>query len=64
MEVLIERCAGLDVHKDVVVACVRVWSSDGERVSQVEEFATYTDDLLALRDWLSAHGVTRVGMEA
>lgn len=64
MEVLIERCAGLDVHKDVVVACVRVWSSDGERVSQVEEFATYTEDLLALRDWLSAHGVTRVGMEA
>jgi len=40
------------------------WRFDAERVSQVEEFATYTDHLLALRDWLSAHGVTRVGMEA
>src|SRR6266851_8212430 len=64
MEVIVERCAGLDVHKDLVVACVRLPGPDGERVSVFAEFSAFTVDLLALRDWLSAHGVTRVGMEA
>jgi transposase len=64
MEVVVERCAGLDVHKDVVVACVREPGPAGERVSSFAEFATFTEDVLALRDWLVAHGVTRVGMEA
>lgn len=64
MEVLVERCGGLDVHKDTVVACIRFAGPDGERVTEVATFATFTEDLLALRDWLVAHGVTRVGMEA
>jgi transposase len=64
MEVVVERCAGLDVHKDLVVACVRVPGSGGERVSMFAEFSAFTVDLLGLRDWLVAHGVTRVGMEA
>jgi transposase len=64
MEVIIERCAGLDVHKDVVVACVRYPGDDGERLSQTASFKTFTADLLALRDWLVSFGVTRVGMEA
>ena len=64
MEVVVERCAGIDVHKDMVAVCVRVPGADGERVAELAEFSTFTGDLLALRDWLVAHGVSRVGMEA
>ena len=64
MEIVVERCAGLDVHKDSVVACVRVPGASGERETKVAMFATFTEDLLALRDWLVSLGVTRVGMEA
>jgi len=55
-----ERVAGLDVHKAQVTAAVRVPGPDGTRVQEVAEFK----GLLALRDWLSAHGVTYVAMEA
>ena len=64
MEIVVERCAGLDVHKDSVVACVRVPGPSGERETKVATFATFTEDLLALRDWLVSLGITRVGMEA
>lgn len=64
MEVVVERCAGIDVHKDMVAVCVRVPGAEGERRVELAEFSTFTEDLLALRDWLVAHGVTRVGMEA
>jgi hypothetical protein len=64
MEVVVERCAGIDVHKDMVAVCVRVPGPGGERVAELAEFSTFTGDLLGLRDWLVAHGVTRVGMEA
>lgn len=63
MEVLHTRCAGLDVHKDTVVACVRLAS--GNQVSQdVRTFGTTTKELLALSDWLSEHDCTHVAMEA
>jgi transposase len=64
METLTERVAGLDVHKATVVACVRVPGRAGRRESHTHEFATTTAGLLALRDWLDAHGVTLCGMEA
>lgn len=64
LEVIVERAAGLDVHKDVVVASVRIPAEDGSVVRHRAEFATFTDELLALRDWLVGLGVTRVGMEA
>jgi transposase len=64
MDKLIERCAGLDVHKKTVAACVRVPGSDGERRQETRTFSTMTDGLLALRDWLCAHGVRVVGMES
>ena len=64
MEVVVERCAGIDVHKDMVAVCVRMPGPDGERIAELAEFRTFTQDLLVLRDWLVAHGVTRVGMEA
>jgi transposase len=64
MDVVVERCAGLDVHKDTVVACVRTPGPDGRRASAVRTFGTVTVELLALRDWLVAEGVTLVGMES
>lgn len=64
MDTLVERVAGLDVHKDTVVACVRVPGPGGRREAHTHEFRTTTAGLLALRDWLVAHGVSRVGMEA
>ena len=63
MEVLYARCAGLDVHKDTVVACVRI-ASGGEVEQHVEPFATTTSALLRLSDWLDGHGVTHVAMES
>ena len=64
MERLVERCAGLDVHKDSVVACVRVPGEDGERRQETRSFRTTTQGLLVLLDWLRSWGVTRVGMES
>ena len=64
MDVVVERCAGIDVHKDMVAVCGRVPGPGGDRVIELAEFSIFTEDLLALRDWLVAHGVTRVGMEA
>ena len=64
MQVIIERCAGLDVHQETVVACVLI-GAPGERPSkQVRTFRTMTRDLEALRDWLQELGVTQVGMES
>ena len=59
-----ERVAGLDVHKAQVTAAVRVPGPDGTRLLEVTEFKTTVTGLLALSDWLSAHGVTYVAMEA
>ena len=63
MEVIHPRCAGLDVHKQTVVACARV-ASQGPLVQQVRSFETTTSGLLALADWLDSLGVERVAMEA
>ena len=64
MDVVVERCGGLDVHKDTVVACVRTPGKGVRRVQETRTFGTMTADLLALRDWLGAMGVTLVGMES
>ena len=64
MERVIERGAGLDVHKKTVTACVRVPGLMGERRQEVQTFGTTASALLALRDWLQAHGVTHVAMES
>ena len=64
MEVLVDRCAGLDVHQKTVMACVRTSARNGGRAQQVREFRTFTDDLRRLRDWLVGEGVTQVAMEA
>lgn len=62
MEVMYPRCAGLDVHKDTVVACVRCVSEPAHR--EVRTFQTTTTALFALADWLESHGCTHVAMEA
>jgi transposase len=65
METVVERPGALDVHKAQVTACVRVPREDGKgREQHVAEFGTTVAGLLTLRDWLTAHGVTQVTMEA
>jgi len=63
MEVIYPRCAGLDVHKQTVVACVRI-AGDGPPLQEVRTFATTTSGLLALADWLDSFEVEVVAMEA
>lgn len=63
MEVIYERCAGLDVHKETVVACIRV-AEGGKVRREVRTFSTVTRELLALSDWLADEGCTHVLMEA
>src|SRR3954453_10712881 len=64
METIVERPAALDVHKASVMACVRVPAVGGGRDEHVEQFSTTVQGLLTLADWLEAHGVTQVAMEA
>jgi transposase len=63
MQVIHQRCAGLDVHKETVVACLRI-AADATPVQHVQTFATTTSGLLALADWLSSYEVPIVAMEA
>jgi transposase len=62
MEILYPRCAGLDVHKDMVMARVRCVSEPA--VDETRSFATTTGALIELQEWLSSHAVTHVAMEA
>ena len=63
MEVLYPHCAGLDVHKESVVACVR-HMVDGKVATTVKRFKTTTQELMTLSNWLWAEGVTHIAMEA
>ena len=63
MKVLHRRCAGLDVHKDTVVACVRCLD-DRDRVHMpVRTCGPTTPDLLQLLDWLRGRQVPLVAMD-
>ena len=64
MDVVIARCAGLDVHQETVVACVRVPGPGGPRHQTVQTFATTAAGLLSLRDWLLAQQVTHAALES
>src|SRR5688500_12196739 len=63
MELLHQRCAGIDVHKRTVVAAVRL-AEGGKVISEVRTFAATTTGLLALSDWLCENSCTHVAMEA
>jgi transposase len=64
MDVVYPRCAGLDVHKKTVVACLIVQGAKGKPQKTIRTFGTMTDDLLALGDWLAEQEVTHVAMES
>jgi transposase len=64
LTVLYRCCAGLDVHKKTVVACLLLTATSGKVSRQVRTFATTTAGLLALADWLGSQGVTHVAMES
>ena len=63
MELLHRRCCGLYVHKETVVACLRL-VADGKVTTEVRTFQTITSDLLRLSEWLAANECTHVAMEA
>jgi transposase len=64
MDVIYERCCGLDIHKKVVVACVITPGADGQPRKQIRTFGTMTADLEALAQWLRDQAVSHVAMEA
>ena len=64
MNIVYERCAGLDVHKRSVMACACTPDARGQRHKERESFSTMTPDVLRLRQWLTARGVTHVAMES
>ena len=64
MKRIVERCAGLDVHKASITACVRTPGEGGEPHQEIRKFSATTRGLLQLRDWLASFAVTLVGMEA
>ena len=64
MRILYRRCAGLDVHKTSVVACVLILQEDSRVEEQVRRFGTMTEDLRELAAWLNSQAVERVGFES
>jgi transposase len=64
VEILYQSCCGLDVHKKMIVACLRRADEAGKVGKQVRTFGTTTSELLSLSDWLVEAGCTHVAMEA
>ena len=64
MQVVYQRCCGLDVHKKVIAACVLLSDERGRKRRELRTFGTMTRDLLALADWLHGLGVEQVAMES
>ncbi len=64
MQVVYERCAGLDVHKRTVVACATTPKADGQPQKDRQTFSTMTVEICQMRDWLKSLGVTHVAMES
>jgi transposase len=64
MDVVYERCCGLDIHKQLVVACLLTPGPGAAPVQEVRSFGTMTADLLELADWLAGAGCTHVAMES
>ena len=64
MDVLFERCCGLDIHKRKIMACVLTPGDRGKPRKEVRSFETTVSQLLALGDWMAEEGVTHVAMES
>jgi hypothetical protein len=64
MEITYSHCAGLDVHKKLVVACC-LWSTESRKLEkETRSFGTTTEELLALSSWLSRLEITHIAMES
>ncbi len=63
MEVLYPRCCGLDVHRNMVVACLSIIEA-GQRHKEIRTFRSVTRELIAMRAWLLEEGCTHIGMES
>src|SRR5215470_310717 len=64
MQVLYRCCCGLDVHKQLLVACLMTVDAAGERQEETRRFTTMSHDILALAEWLASAGWTHVAMES
>lgn len=64
MNPVYSRCAGLDVHKDTVMACVLIIGIDGQQEVRKKEFGTWWKELQRLRQWLGACKIEHVVMES
>ena len=64
MEVVFERCCGLDIHRNLIVACLSVPGSNRKPRKETRTFGSMTADLLQLSDWLTSERVTHVTMES
>ena len=64
MRIIHRRCAGLDIHKKTISACIRIRVHGHEIETQEAVFGTFTQDLRRLRDWLKQHKVKQVAMES
>lgn len=64
MEIVYERCCGLDIHKKRFVACLITSGGNKQRSKEIRTFRTFTSELLALHDWLHEAGCTHIAMEA
>lgn len=64
MDAIRERCAGLDVHQETVVACVLSGTLDKKPNVTIKTFGTTTRELIQLEDWLVHHECTDVAMES
>jgi hypothetical protein len=63
VDVLIECCAGIDIGKDEVVACVRTPAASGRgRQKQTRTFSAFTSSLEAMAEWFTTEGVTEIAM--
>jgi len=60
MEILIENACGVDVHKDMIVACIM----SNKIKKEIRTFRTITGELLSMRDWLNQNDITHVAMES
>jgi transposase len=64
MQIVYQRCCGMDVHKNSVTACLLLIDDDGEFVKEKRQFGTMTRDLNEMASWLESKGVQAIAMEA
>ncbi len=63
MEEMLDRCCGVDVHKESLTACIMIGSGKN-MIKKIRQFATFTGDIQAFGAWLKEHEITRVAIES